>query len=81
MVLLGELSYSIYVVHTWTLRIFIRPPQSYNPEIVWEAIYRIALAIALTVMVSTATYNLIEVPARPFCEDAGNIGYYSTVWT
>jgi peptidoglycan/LPS O-acetylase OafA/YrhL len=64
MVLLGDLSYSIYTVHTWTLRIFERPQMTYSPGVACEALFRIALGIALTIVLSTATYRLIEVPAR-----------------
>ena len=64
MVLLGDLSYSIYTVHTWTLRLFERRPGSFRPGLGIEAVIRIALAIALTLILSSATYRLIEVPAR-----------------
>jgi peptidoglycan/LPS O-acetylase OafA/YrhL len=64
MVVLGDLSYSIYTVHTWTLRIFSRPQMSYQFGVALEAVVRIALAIALTIILSVATYRLIEVPAR-----------------
>ena len=64
MVQLGDLSFSIYVVHTWTLRIFERPPMDFRYGVEWEAALRIALGIALTLILSTATFRLIEVPAR-----------------
>jgi peptidoglycan/LPS O-acetylase OafA/YrhL len=64
MVLLGDLSYSIYTVHIWTLRIFVRPETASSNTLEAEAVLRIVLAIALTVILSTATYRLIEVPAR-----------------
>jgi peptidoglycan/LPS O-acetylase OafA/YrhL len=70
MVLLGELSYSIYTVHTWTLRIFERPGMKFVSGAEWEAALRIALAIALTLILSTATYRLIEVPARAWVRGA-----------
>jgi peptidoglycan/LPS O-acetylase OafA/YrhL len=64
-VALGEMSYSIYLVHTWTLRMFReRPP----PVITWfwsiETGVRIVLAIAATLALSYACYHLIENPAR-----------------
>ena len=62
--LLGELSYSIYAVHTWTLRIFQRPTMDFRYGVELEAVFRIVVAIALTIILSTATYRLIEVPAR-----------------
>jgi peptidoglycan/LPS O-acetylase OafA/YrhL len=64
MVLLGDLSYSIYTVHTWTLRIFGRPQMAFQYGVELEAAFRIVLAIALTIILSSATYRLIEVPAR-----------------
>jgi peptidoglycan/LPS O-acetylase OafA/YrhL len=64
MVSLGDLSYSIYTVHTWTLRIFERPQMTFTTARGWEAVFRIVLAIALTIILSTATYRFIEVPAR-----------------
>ena len=64
MVLLGDLSFSVYAVHTWTLRIFERPPMDFRYGVELEAAFRIVLAIALTLILSTATFRLIEVPAR-----------------
>jgi peptidoglycan/LPS O-acetylase OafA/YrhL len=64
MVLLGDLSFSIYAVHTWTLRIFERPSMEFHYGLEWEAAFRIVMAIALTLILSSATYRLIEVPAR-----------------
>lgn len=64
MVLLGDLSYSIYTVHTWTLRIFERPETNFRIGLGIEAVIRIVLAVALTLILSVATYRLIEVPAR-----------------
>ena len=65
MVVLGEMSYSIYAVHTWTLRIFIRE-QTYgiSPLFVADAVLRIVLAIAVTLLLAAATYRYIEVPSR-----------------
>jgi peptidoglycan/LPS O-acetylase OafA/YrhL len=63
---LGDTSYSIYLVHTWTLRMFNHQITGYNW--VWgiEAIFRVAFAILLTLIVSYATYRLIEVPSRAY---------------
>jgi peptidoglycan/LPS O-acetylase OafA/YrhL len=64
LVALGDTSYSIYIVHTWTLRIFGHPLMPFNW--IWgiEAIFRVAFAIILTLIVAYATYRLIEVPSR-----------------
>lgn len=64
LVLLGEVSYSIYSVHTWTLRIFIRDPVNFTTLGAVDAVVRIALGIGLTLVLATATYRLIEVPGR-----------------
>jgi peptidoglycan/LPS O-acetylase OafA/YrhL len=64
LVALGEISYSIYSVHTWTLRIFIRDPVSYSAPGAVDALFRVVLGIGLTLVVSTATYRLIELPGR-----------------
>jgi peptidoglycan/LPS O-acetylase OafA/YrhL len=64
MVLLGDLSFSIYAVHTWTLRIFERPSMDFGYGVELEAAFRIVVAVALTLVLSSATYRLIEVPAR-----------------
>jgi peptidoglycan/LPS O-acetylase OafA/YrhL len=64
MVLLGDLSFSIYAIHTWTLRIFERPPAEFQYSLEWEAAFRIVVAVALTLILSNATFRLIEVPAR-----------------
>jgi peptidoglycan/LPS O-acetylase OafA/YrhL len=64
MVVLGDLSFSIYAVHTWTLRIFERPSMDFGYGVELEAAFRVVIAIALTLILSSATYRLIEVPAR-----------------
>ena len=64
MVLLGEMSYSIYAVHTWTLRIFEHDPIKFSPAAGVDAVARIAMGIVVTLVVSTATYRLIELPGR-----------------
>jgi peptidoglycan/LPS O-acetylase OafA/YrhL len=64
MVQLGDLSFSIYAVHTYTLRIFERPSMDFRYGMELEAAFRIVLAIAVTLILSSATFRLIEVPAR-----------------
>ena len=64
MVWLGDLSFSIYAVHTWTLRIFERPPMDFQYGVELEAALRVVMGVALTLILSTATFRLIEVPAR-----------------
>lgn len=61
---LGEISYSIYTVHTWTIRIFSRPQADMTSFSALEAVLRIIAAIALTLILSAATYRLIERPSR-----------------
>jgi peptidoglycan/LPS O-acetylase OafA/YrhL len=64
LVRLGETSYSIYMVHTWTLRIFNHPTPTLNWISGIETIFRVLMAITFTLLVAYATYRLIEVPAR-----------------
>lgn len=66
MVWLGEISYSLYAVHTWTLRPLIRPAVSWNEIYAVDAILRVALGIAFTIIVSVGTYQMIEQPARRY---------------
>jgi peptidoglycan/LPS O-acetylase OafA/YrhL len=71
MVSLGEMSYSIYVVHTWTLRIFSRN-QTYGISSIYvaDALLRIGLAIAVTLVLAWASFRLIEVPSRRWLRTA-----------
>jgi peptidoglycan/LPS O-acetylase OafA/YrhL len=64
LVLLGEVSCSIYSVHTWTLPIFIRDPVNYTTLGAVHAVFRVAMGIGLTLILATATYRVIEVPGR-----------------
>jgi peptidoglycan/LPS O-acetylase OafA/YrhL len=70
MILLGDLSYSIYAIHTWTLRIFQRPPMDFHAGLEVEAAFRIAVAVALTIILSSGTYYFIEMPARTWVRRA-----------
>jgi peptidoglycan/LPS O-acetylase OafA/YrhL len=63
---IGEISYSIYAIHTWTLRPFIRPVVDYTSIFAIDAVIRIGLGVAFTIILATATYRLIEVPGRAF---------------
>jgi peptidoglycan/LPS O-acetylase OafA/YrhL len=64
MITLGDASYSIYLLHYFTLRIFVRSPPPF--DLVWglETILRISCGIAFTLIASYATYRLIEMPCR-----------------
>jgi peptidoglycan/LPS O-acetylase OafA/YrhL len=64
LVLLGEMSYSIYLVHTFTLRLFERPPRLFSPWQALDAGLCVVCGIALTLIVSYGTYHLIEMPGR-----------------
>jgi peptidoglycan/LPS O-acetylase OafA/YrhL len=61
---LGEISYSIYAVHTWTLRAFLRPPVAFDLANGLESLVRIPVAMIFTVIMATATYRVIEMPSR-----------------
>lgn len=64
MVLLGERSYSIYAVHVLMILLFFRPGSAFTPVAFFEAFIRFCLVIAFTLILASATYRLIEVPAR-----------------
>jgi peptidoglycan/LPS O-acetylase OafA/YrhL len=64
LVALGETSYSIYLVHEWTLRIFVLGPEPFTRFWAVVAAFRIVVAIAFTLVVAYGTYRLIEVPGR-----------------
>jgi hypothetical protein len=64
LVTLGETSYSIYIVHTWTLKLFARGPMPANTLTMFGGALRFVLGILFTLIVSSATYRLIEVPSR-----------------
>jgi len=61
---LGETSYSIYLVHTWTIGLFNKAAPELNVFTGVEAVLRIVAAILLTLLLSNATYRLIETPGR-----------------
>jgi peptidoglycan/LPS O-acetylase OafA/YrhL len=63
---LGDISYSIYAVHTWTLRPFIRPPTDFTLPTAVDGLFRIAFSVAFTIIVASATYRIIEVPCRTY---------------
>ena len=64
LLILGDTSYSIYLIHTWTLRIFLQPVPTLTLLWAADAVFRIFGAILFTLLVSYATYRLIEAPSR-----------------
>jgi peptidoglycan/LPS O-acetylase OafA/YrhL len=64
MVLLGERSYSIYAVHVLMIILFARPASAFSHVALFEAFIRLCLVVAFTLVLASATYRLIEVPAR-----------------
>jgi peptidoglycan/LPS O-acetylase OafA/YrhL len=64
LVALGDTSYSIYLIHTWTLRVFIHPAPVLNWIWAIDAALRVLFGIAFTLLAAYATYQLIEVPSR-----------------
>jgi peptidoglycan/LPS O-acetylase OafA/YrhL len=64
LVLLGEISYSLYLVHTWTLGLLNHASRPLTPIWGLEAFGRILFGIIFTVIVSYGTYRLIEIPSR-----------------
>jgi len=51
-------------MHTWTLRLIERPAPPFTPFWAAATVWRMLCAIGFTLMVSYASYRLIEVPAR-----------------
>jgi peptidoglycan/LPS O-acetylase OafA/YrhL len=60
LVLLGEASYSLYLIHWIPYTILKRDAQAGHPVEVWICV----VAIAATVIASMGFYKLVEVPAR-----------------
>jgi peptidoglycan/LPS O-acetylase OafA/YrhL len=64
-VMLGEASFSVYILHPYILSLFHRsdsPPLS--SALLGEWCLRLVLGIALTLILSFGTYRVLEVPAR-----------------
>jgi peptidoglycan/LPS O-acetylase OafA/YrhL len=66
LVWLGEISYSVYAVHTWTLRPLIRAAVPLSGVTLIDAVLRVSVGIAATIIVAAATWRFIEVPARDY---------------
>lgn len=64
LILLGDTSYSIYLIHSFTLRLFNRAPAPLNLAWGLETLLRVACGIGLTLVTAYATYRLIEMPSR-----------------
>jgi peptidoglycan/LPS O-acetylase OafA/YrhL len=64
LVAVGERSYSIYLVHGWTVPIFAQATGVFDWLSGTESVMRVLCAIALTLVFAHATYQLIEVPSR-----------------
>jgi hypothetical protein len=64
LVALGEISYSMYLVHIYVLRIVNRPPRPLGWLSAIDGAMCLTLGIALTLLLSSATYRLIEMPGR-----------------
>jgi hypothetical protein len=61
---LGDISYSIYLVHFFTVRLFQQAAVGFNRATAADAVFRVICAIGLTLLVSYASYRLIELPGR-----------------
>lgn len=65
LVLLGERSYSIYATHVLMVILFARTQKEMlTPLTFAEAFIRFCIVVALTFLLASATYRLIEVPGR-----------------
>jgi len=63
---LGDISYSIYCVNTWTLFTLVRPAAPYDAANIADAAIRIPLGVVFTLIVATAFYRVVEVPCRAY---------------
>jgi len=72
LIALGEISYSIYLVHFLILQLFVRPAPELTLYSAIDTIWRIMCGFGLTLLVSYATFNLIEVPARVWLRNLSN---------
>jgi peptidoglycan/LPS O-acetylase OafA/YrhL len=66
---LGNASYSIYLIHLFTLFLFRHPQEVIHSVSIKEVIYWIivmAVAIGFTLIVALGTYRALEVPARSY---------------
>jgi peptidoglycan/LPS O-acetylase OafA/YrhL len=67
MVRMGEASYSIYLIHLFTLQLFNQQLTfSYNAQnvVIWALV--ILGAISFTIVVSLGTYQVVEAPSRAY---------------
>jgi peptidoglycan/LPS O-acetylase OafA/YrhL len=67
LVALGEASYSIYLLHEFTLSLLRQPvtwPVSRSGLLTWAV--TMGVGIGMTLLVSLGTYRVLEVPARNF---------------
>ncbi len=66
MVTLGDASYSIYLLHAFTLRIFIPPNPIYSLSAVGIVVWVLTMSVAIvfTLMAAIGSYRILEVPAR-----------------
>lgn len=62
----GGLTFSIYCLHTFTLRIFERTSSNFTYPLYYEAIFRIIISIIVTIIFSYGVYELVEKPARHY---------------
>lgn len=69
-VFLGEISYSVYLVHWIVLQVANRIATNMMLEGIGFAIWNAAI-ISLIVVISTITYRFIEIPARAFGRRVG----------
>jgi peptidoglycan/LPS O-acetylase OafA/YrhL len=72
LVAVGERSYSIYLVHAWTVHIFAQAPGALDWLSVTDAVLRVLCAIVVTLVFAHATYELIEVPSRAWLRKRSN---------
>lgn len=71
MVVLGEASYSIYLLHPWVLHVFLAPgPQKVSDLVACEWAVRMVMSVGFCLCISLGTYAAIEVPGRRWLRGA-----------
>ncbi len=66
-VALGGVSYSIYLIHPWILNLFAYPAeQLVSGPLLIEWYLRMCMALLFTIILSFATYRMIESPLRRY---------------
>ncbi|MES9996755.1 acyltransferase family protein [Desulfovibrio aminophilus] len=79
MIMLGEASFSIYIIQTWTLKLFLPHLAPYSGTFLpaqWAS--RVVVAMTYSIVIALGTYKVIELPAKQFLRNL-SLQYQSIV--